>query len=71
MADKPMTVAQLRTALAEHPDDLPVIVSRDPEGNGFKALWEVAPSRWFPDEEELVSDEDGGTDGVACLVLWP
>lgn len=71
MVDQPMTVAQLRTALAELPDELPIILSRNSEGNAFKPLWEVARSRWFADDEELISDEDAEDAGDPCVVLWP
>lgn len=67
-----MTVANLRAALANLPDDLPVVLSQDPEGNGFDTLFQVEPARWWPDDQELVDvDEDGEEAGVACVVLWP
>jgi hypothetical protein len=35
------TVGELRAALADYPDDLPVMLSRDEEGNGFESLSEL------------------------------
>lgn len=65
----PMTVACLRAALAALPDDLPVVLSKDPEGNGFRALMVVGATRWHAgDGGWLDEDPDGG---VPCVVLWP
>jgi hypothetical protein len=36
--DHMVTVAQLRAALADFPDDAFVVLAKDPEGNGFSPL---------------------------------
>jgi hypothetical protein len=64
-----MTVAPLRDALAEYPDDLPVVMSGDPEGNRYGEFGSATSERWWSEQGELAySDEDGG-DPVVCL--WP
>lgn len=53
-----MTAGRLRDALAGVNPDLPVVLSRDPEGNGFRTLAEVEEGRWNPDERELIHPDD-------------
>ncbi len=64
-----MTMGRLREALATLPDDLPVVMSKDPEGNGFRPLSDVDVARWHSgDGGWLDEDPDGG---APCVVLWP
>lgn len=75
--ERSYTVGTLRAALADLPDDLPIILAEDEEGNGFQPLWSVEPSRYsiidgeghpiHPDDLEDYDPEDL-TDAV---VLWP
>ncbi len=39
-----MNVGELKKQLADMPDDWPVIMSRDSEGNNFNTLYEVVKS---------------------------
>lgn len=72
-----MTVKELREALENLPDDLPVVMSKDSEGNAYSPLSSyaddveyVAETTWYG---ELYSkDEDERPDnGVDVLCLWP
>ena len=64
-----MTVSRLREALNWVDGDLPVVLSKDPEGNGFRVLVDVDAARWHSgDGGWLDEDPDGG---VPCVVLWP
>lgn len=76
-----MTVAQLREALKDLPDYMPVVMSKDAEGNGYSPLDEVDPNRYYeaystwsgelvsPDEDD---DEPRDTEGLPLVVcLWP
>lgn len=80
-----MNVKELKEALANYPDDMPVILSSDEEGNGFNQLYDVAESMWFESRyggetyvmEEFIgtlgyTEEDRAPEGaVKALVLWP
>jgi len=67
-----MTVAELREALQNQPDDAPVILAKDAEGNAFSPLDEAEPSRWvaYNTWSGEVRDLDSGQ-GVRAVVLWP
>jgi hypothetical protein len=74
--DKPVTAGQLRAWLAGVPDNAPVVLSKDAEGNGFSPLAECEPSaRYVPESTWSgyvpCSDEadPGGTERV--VMLWP
>lgn len=67
-----MNVGELKASLMSMPDDLPVIMARDQEGNGFHFLdcWVVSG---FSNDDEIdiwegaeIDDEDD-----LALVLWP
>lgn len=69
----PKTVKQLRDQLAELPDHAIVILSRDPEGNGFEDYdgWamEKILDEEIRDEDEL--DEVELDRAVTAVILWP
>jgi hypothetical protein len=81
------TVGDLLAALAKLDPTLPIVISRDEEGNGFSPLadWELgtyAPDVWgegdlstysgeLLDEEENSDEEDEEQVSVKVLVLWP
>lgn len=77
MEQTPMTVGNLRAALSGLPDDLPIIMSSDEEGNSLNHLWEAVVSKCtvgrlnieavYPDDVRDYDPEDL-TDAV---VLWP
>lgn len=69
----PKTVKQLRDELANYRDDTLVIMSRDPEGNGFEDFDGVSTERILDGEirdgDEL--DEDEMEESESVLILWP
>lgn len=70
-----MTVKELREALAELPDDMPVILQKDSEGNGYSPLAGADGEDSFYVEQSTQSGTvvhaSEGLDGCPCLVLWP
>ena len=71
------TVGGLRAALYGLPDNLPVLLSRDAEGNGFNFIapdgtsinhWTPPPDKWSDIE---VGDTAKPTDSDAAIILWP
>lgn len=61
-----MTIQELIKQLLVMPQDHLVVLSRDPEGNGFSSLDEIAASMYDSDDRECY---DGGIEN--CVVLWP
>ncbi|MET0416648.1 MAG: hypothetical protein ABW022_11575 [Actinoplanes sp.] len=57
-----MTVGKLREALADYPDDTPLVVQSDSEGNNFHPLYSTGWGWWRPDWREPVSTEDEDDD---------
>lgn len=45
----PMTVAGLRAALADLPDDMPVVLAKDAEGNGYSPLSDADEAMYLAD----------------------
>lgn len=84
-----MTLAELRAQLdaLNLPDDTPVILAKDAEGNGFSPLVEADPGmyladttwsgeRYLTEEQRLVEtnpDEwsQAPDDAVPAVFLWP
>lgn len=80
-----MNVAELRAALADVPSDHVVVLSRDPEGNGYSLLDDVQQNSVYdggdvfvfaltPELHALgfsVEDVAAADQGVRCVVLWP
>jgi hypothetical protein len=82
-----LTVADLQAALATLPSDMPVILAKDAEGNGYSPLTEAEPAMYAPDttwsgEHHLTDEQRQATgqpddyseapDGaVPALFLWP
>lgn len=68
-----MTVGELREILKDVPDDLPIMTSVDPEGNGIWPLGEVEIDVHFCDgytcEESELKDHEKDSPRVICL--WP
>jgi len=79
-----MNVGELKKMLVEYPDDMLVVLSIDPEGNGFNPLQVVEDNSVYVREDrevhiakltpELIEqgycDEDIH-EGESCIVLWP
>jgi hypothetical protein len=82
-----ITVRELIATLSGCDPDLPVILSRDEEGNGYRPLADVSTGNnsfdpgWDGDmhllhltpelEAEGYGEEDVDPDGVPCIVLYP
>ena len=79
-----MTVGELLALLAQEDPDRVVVLSIDPEGNGFNELSGVEASMYDPKRgevgpEELTEDlvgigfsnEDIMKNGTKAVVLWP
>ena len=73
MIGDPKTVGTLREALKGLPDDLPVILSRDEEGNGFNDLYYVEVSKYIDGEPVHPDDVDSWDpkELIDVVVLWP
>jgi hypothetical protein len=79
-----MNVAELIEILKEEDPMALVVLSRDPEGNGFNECRGFSTDCYDPDGRELglaeltpelkakgYTDEDVLEDGVPCVTLWP
>jgi hypothetical protein len=71
-----MTVKELIEFLKEANQDLPVILSKDGEGNGFKNVYLVQEAVFVPKKYGAVEvynqdDEDAPNGAKPCVVLWP
>lgn len=84
-----MTLAELRAQLAalNLPDDTPVILATDAEGNGFSPAVEAAPGMYLADttysgehymtEEQRLAETDpddwsaAPDDAARAVFLWP
>ena len=76
-----MTVAELIKELQNYPDDLEVILQRDPEGNGYAPLCGAEDGEKDDDYETCWSKQSvteelergfRDTPYIAnCVVLWP
>lgn len=60
-----ITVAKLRSMLADLPSDAVVVLAKDPEGNGFSPLadlgaaWYVPECTWAGEVYDIGADADG------------
>lgn len=73
---KPLTAGQLRTWLANVPDDTAIVLSKDGEGSDFSPLAEADPDSRYVAESTwsgyvLDSDEDDVDESERVVVLWP
>lgn len=69
-----MTVETLREVLDGLPDDMPVILSKDAEGNGFSPLASAGPGRYeptstwsgecWPTLQQVLEDGESEWDGI-------
>lgn len=74
-----MKVSELIDELSKADPNLPVILSCDPEGNGYETLYTVdSEMHWHPQDKEVYSNEDieddeevNTNDFERCVVLWP
>jgi hypothetical protein len=68
-----MTVTELIGALQGLPGDMVVVMSIDPEGNGFQELYEVATGMvWDGEDCEDPDEFEKGEDiPPPCVCLWP
>lgn len=69
-----MTVKELMSFLKDSNPNLPVILSKDPEGNGFNTMNLMQEARFVPDKwgrVEVYNEEDSPKNAKPCVVLWP
>jgi len=77
-----MTVKELIDKLKDLPPDMPVVMSKDAEGNGYSPLstvdrvWYVAESTWsgviYDDDDLEEAKADGMADDAEKVVcFWP
>lgn len=72
-----LTVKDLKELIKDLPDDMPVVMSKDGEGNGFSPLSDYSMGKYAPDSTwsgEWYQDEDErdaprGSKKAICL--WP
>jgi|WetSurSiteA1Bulk_404760.scaffolds.fasta_scaffold54559_3 hypothetical protein len=73
---EPLLIKDLKEQIENLDDNLPVYVSRDEEGNGFKRLWDISPCLFNTEDEYPIhpDDEDKYKEGskiIRAVVLWP
>lgn len=70
-----MTVKELLDIIVDLKDDTLVVLASDAEGNSFSPLAECSSESYVAETSysgEIVDQEDDGvTDGVAAIVMWP
>ena len=66
-----VNVRELIAKLKEYPGDMPVLLSKDSEGNKFYQEWELEVMTYSLEHDDIVWDEDGFQTGEDCLVLCP
>ena len=68
-----MTVFGLRHAIRELPDDMPVILARNAEGNAYSplAIADADGNHYVADTTWSGHLDPGDDKAVACVVLWP
>lgn len=72
-----MTAGELKAKLAEYPDDMPVILSQDSEGNEHRPLADVCSGLYDPENSwrgnVLAEEDEAGASAKAykAVVLWP
>lgn len=71
-----MKIKELIEELSKLDPELPVIVARDQEGNGFSELGCIEVSKYTEDSYDQVEvhhpdDWDDNPESKACLVIWP
>lgn len=72
-----MTAGELKAMLAEYPDDMPVVLSRDSEGNEHRPLADVSNGLYEPENGwcgNVLAEEDeadASNKAYNAVVLWP
>ena len=67
------TVKELITALEALPPDMPLLQSKDAEGNEYKPVYAVSRGAFFDAQHEPYFEAEAGEeqDGRETAVLWP
>jgi hypothetical protein len=68
-----MKVKMLKAKLARLDDDMDIVLSRDPEGNGYSIADEDPEVVWFEDGDVCDDDEKDEymVDPVRVFCIWP
>ena len=72
-----MTIKELKDQLNKYPDDMPVVLSQDSEGNQHRPLADVSDGLYEPEFEwagMVLAEEDEETasdKAYQACVLWP
>lgn len=72
-----MTAGELKAKLAEYPDDMPVVLSRDSEGNEHRPLSDVSgglyepENAWFGNVLAKEDESEASDKAFEAVVLWP
>jgi hypothetical protein len=79
--DQALTVGELMTELAKYEPDTIIVLSRDPEGNGYSPAYncegmnyedgEVGYGELTEDLKDAGYGEEDIRSGVPALVIWP
>ena len=70
MSSKPITVGALKALFNNIPDETPIIISRDEEGNGFHYAIDVEQV-CVTNPGEYYLDIDYESEEVNAILLWP
>jgi hypothetical protein len=69
-----MKVKDLMEFLKESNPELPVVLSQDPEGNGFHGMGLAQEATFVPEKwgrVEVYNQEHAPKGAKPCVVLWP
>lgn len=67
-----MTTKTLIEYLTQFPDDVEVLLSRDPEGNSYHTIQGLEAWFSYPGTNDLIDEEDAeNEDNVPVVVLYP
>ena len=70
VAERGLTVKDLKNLLKDQPDDLEVVVAHDAEGNGFSPLYEVSKEK-AENLDQIPRRMRTVPPAGTVLVIWP
>lgn len=65
-----MNMGEFRELTKNCPDDLPIIMSSDPEGNGFWPLGNVDIGVFFDSDGYMIEKPDEGKNQPKVICFW-